>query len=127
MASQINLQPQILDLLLYSGDGFKMKLTCTDKANAPVDISGSVKAEVRLDRLKPNDPPIIQFSIVLTDAYLGVMVLSLTGDQTQQLTDLPSSKGGRFVGVWDVEWTPAGEEPRTICQGKLECVADVTR
>ena len=127
MASQINLQPQVLDLLLYSGDGFKFKMSCKDKAGAPVDITGAVKAEVRLDRLHPDDDPIVSFAVNLTDAYLGSMILSLTGDQTQELTDHPSAKNGHFVGVWDVEWTPSGAEPRTICQGKLECVADVTR
>ena len=125
MASQINVQPQILDLFLYSGDGFKVRLTCKDAANAPIDVTGGVTAQIRLDRLHPTDPPIVDFAVDLVDAYLGVVKLSLTGDQTQDLTD--GSAGGKFAGVWDVEWDSAGDEPRTLCQGKVECVADVTR
>ena len=124
MASQINVQPQTLDLYLYSGDGFKVKLTCKDPADAPVDITGELNAQIRLDRLHPEDPPIAEFTVDLVDAYLGVAKLSLTGDQTQALTDNPQ---GKFSGVWDVEWDPADDEPRTLCQGKVECVSDVTR
>lgn len=127
MAGQINLQPQVLDLSLYSGDGFKVKLTCTNPAGAPIDITGGVEAQIRLDRTTPDDPPVAAFTVGLVDAYLGIILLSLTGDQTQALTDHPSTNGKSFVGVWDVEWDPAGEEPRTLCQGKVECVADVTR
>ena len=63
----------------------------------------------------------------MVDAYLGKISLSLTGEQTRQLVDHPSSKDGKFTGVWDIQWTPAGLQPRTLCQGKVECVADVTR
>jgi hypothetical protein len=127
MANQINLQPQVLDLMLYSGDGFKVKLTCMDKAGAPVDVTGAVTAQIRLDRLTPENPPVLAMSVDLTDAYLGVVKLSLTGDQTQELTDGSSAKNGKFVGVWDVEWDSAADEPKTLCQGVVECVADVTR
>jgi len=124
MASQINVQPQVLDLSLYSGDGFKVRLTCKTPDNAPIDITGAVTAQIRLDREHPDDPPVTSFAVDLVDAYLGVIKLSLTGDQTQELTDNPQNK---FVGVWDVEWDPATDEPRTLCQGKVECFADVTR
>lgn len=126
MANQINLQPQLLDLLLYSGDGFSFKLICTDSANAPIDVTGAVKAQIRLDRLNPEDPALLDFTVNVTDAYLGIVLLSLTGAQTQSLTD-ESATPGKFVGVWDVQWHPATSEPRTLIQGKVECVADVTR
>src|SRR6185503_17945920 len=100
-------QPQVLDLVLYSGDGFACKFTCTTVAGTPVDITGTVKAQIRVDRLNPDDPPVVQCTIGLTDSYIGVIRLSLTGAQTQMLTDHPSAKGGRFSGVWDLEWDPA--------------------
>ena len=124
MASQINLLPQTLDLELYSGDGFKVRLTCKTPSNAPIDITGAVTAQIRLDRTHPDDPPIADFSVDLVDAYLGIIKLSLTGDQTQELTD---PDGAKFTGVWDVEWDPVDDEPRTLCQGKVECYADVSR
>lgn len=125
MPSQINIQPQVLDLLLYAGDGFAVKMTCKNNAGAPVDITGDVSAHIRQNRLN-GDPPIAEFIVSLVDAYLGIIRLSLTGAQTQNLSEHESASNGKFIGVWDLEWDPAGSEPRTLCQGKVECVADVT-
>jgi hypothetical protein len=126
MANKISLLPDVLDLLLYAGDGVEFRVLCTNGAGAPIDITGVVNAQVRLERLTP-DPPIVSFGVNSVDAYLGIILLSLTGEQTAQLSAHPSSKSGKFVGVWDLQWTPAGSQPRTMCQGKVECVSDVTR
>jgi hypothetical protein len=126
MANRIDLQPEVLDLVLYAGDGVSFRMICTNGAGAPIDVNGEVKAQIRLKRLTP-DPPVAAFTINAVDAYQGIITLSLTGDQTTALSDDPSSKAGTFTGVWDAEWTPADSEPRTLCQGKVECYADVTR
>ena len=125
MASQINVQPQVLDLALYAGDGVSFRLKCTNAAGAPIDVTGAVSAQVRLSRRDPE--AIVQFTASMVDAYQGVVVLSLTGADTQELSDHESSVDGKFTGVWDVQWTAAGAQPRTLCQGKVECVSDVTR
>jgi hypothetical protein len=122
MAGQINLQPQVLDLALYAGDGCEFRFICTNSAGAPVDITGAVRAHIRLDRVN-EDPPVAEFTVSLVDAYQGIISISLTGDQTQEMVE-PS---GKFSGVWDLEWDAVDEEPRTLCQGRVECVADVTR
>lgn len=126
MANEINLQPQVLNLALYAGDGVEFRLICTDKAGAPIDVTGAVKAQVRLDRMTP-DPAIVEFTANMIDAYQGIVVLSLSGDQTHTLSAHPSSKAGVFLGVWDVQWAPSNKQPRTLCQGTVECVSDVTR
>jgi hypothetical protein len=126
MASQINVQPDVLDLALYAGDGVSIRLLCTNSSGAPIDVTGTVKAQVRLAPIT-EDPPIVEFAADMVDAYLGIVVLSLTGEQTQELSDHPSSTAGKFVGVWDIQWEPAGLEPRTLSQGRVECVSDVTR
>lgn len=126
MAGQINLLPEVLDLMLYAGDGMSLRFTCTNSAGAPVDLNGAVKAQVRLNRLN-GAAPLAEFSVDTIDAYLGVVRISLTGDQTQDLLDTPDGPVAKFVGVWDLEWDSVDMEPRTLCQGKLECVADVTR
>ena len=120
----LNFRPQVLDLYIYAGDGFSIRLACKDKAGNPIDITGSVEAEIRVDRLHPNDPPLANFTVSLVDAYLGIVTLSLTGAQSMAL--LPAG-AKEFIGVWDVQWTPATALPRTLVQGKVECVADVTR
>jgi len=126
MANEINLQPQVLNLALYAGDGVEFRLICTDKAGAPVDVTGIVTAQVRLTPLTA-DPAIVDFTASMVDAYQGIVVLSLTGDQTHSLSAHPSSKNGTFLGVWDIQWAPANKQPRTLCHGSVECVSDVTR
>jgi hypothetical protein len=118
----INIRPSVLDLELYAGDGVEFRLICTDSGDDPVDVTGSVQAHVRADRSNGSQP-LAEFAVEMQDAYLGIIVLSLTGDQTQELV----AEKDPFVGVWDVEWEPSNAQPRTLCQGKVECVADVTR
>jgi hypothetical protein len=125
MAGQtLSFRPTIVNLLLYAGDGLSIRLTCKDKAGNPIDISGSVKAQIRLDRLHPNEPALAEFTVSLVDAYIGNIALSLTGTQTLSLLGDGENK---FVGVWDVQWTPSDLQIRTLVQGSVECVADVTR
>lgn len=125
MAGQtVNLRPSILNLLLYAGDGFNLKLACKDIAGSAIDMSGVVTAQIRLDRIHPSDPPLADFTVSMVDAYLGLVGLSLTGAQTLSLL---GEDGEKFTGVWDVQWTPTDMQPRTLVQGVVECVADVTR
>lgn len=127
MAGQlISTQPQVVNLSLYAGDGVTIRFTCKNSAGAPVDLTGTITSQIRVQRLDA-DPAIVEFTANLVDAYKGIVVLSLTGDQTRELIDQPTAKAGKFVGVWDVQWTPSTSEPYTICQGTVECVADVTR
>lgn len=128
MANLINIQPPTLDLSLYAGDGISFKLICTNDADPPepINISGAVEAQIRVDRMS-TDPPVVEFSSDLSAADVGEVVLSLTGEQTQDLVEHPSTTKGKFTGDWDVQWIASGAQPRTLCQGKVECLADVTR
>jgi hypothetical protein len=123
MANVINLQPQVLNLELYAGDGVEFRLVCTDVNGAPIDVNGTVIAQVKLERL--DSTSLATFTVGLVDAYQGIVILSLTGAQTAAL--VADSPAGKFVGVWDIQWTPSGKQPRTLCQGTVECVTDVTR
>jgi len=126
--SQLSIQPSVLDLALYAGDGISFKLICSDNASPPqpVNVTGDIQAQVRVDR-SSTGTPVATFSADMVGADQGEVVLSLTGDQTQDMVDDPSATKGKFTGVWDVQWTATGGEPRTLCQGKVECIADVTR
>lgn len=128
MAGQLSIQPSVLDLALYAGDGISFKLICTDNANPPqpVNLTGDVQAQIRVDR-SSTDPPVATFSADMSGADIGEITLSLTGDDTSGLMDGAGVTKGKFTGQWDVQWTPTGGEPRTLCQGKVECIADVTR
>lgn len=125
MAGQsLNFRPSILNLLIYAGDGLNISLRCKDNVGNPIDINGTVTAQIRLDRIHPDDPPLASFTVSLVDAYLGIIGLVLTGAQSQSLLGSGETK---FTGVWDVQWTPMGLQVHTIVQGVVECVADVTR
>jgi hypothetical protein len=128
--ANLTIQPPTLDLSFYAGDGIAFKLLCSNDADppVPVDVRGTVVAQVRLDRTLPEEP-VVEFSSDMTNAEQGEILLSLTGEQTQPLVEHASVKpgSGKFTGVWDLQWTKAGAEPRTLCQGKIECLADVSR
>lgn len=125
MASTIDVSPSVLNLILYAGDGISFNMLFKDGDDAPLNITGSVEADIRIKR--EDDDPIVEFAVDLTEGGDGVVKLSLTGAQTQALSDDNSAKNGKFSGVWDVQWTAAGMEPRTICQGTVGCELDVTR
>lgn len=117
---KIDLNPQILNLTLYSGDGPSFKVIIKDTLGSPVPLTGDMKAQVRVER-DDEDPPSAEFSVDLSESEDGIVTFSLTGVQTQEL-----SSGVKFVGVWDLEWEPTDEEPVTLLQGVLECFPDVT-
>lgn len=121
----ISLVPEILDLSLYGGDGVELRLVVTDTGGAPVSLTGTIDAQVRSTRTTSAEAAV--FDADLTDADTGVVILSLTGAQTEALHGDPDTPTERFVGVWDVQWTPQGSEPVTLIQGKVESALDVTR
>lgn len=116
----IKYTPQTLDLQLYAGDGSGLRFKLVNVAGAPLNISGDLRAQVRLSR-DAADPPLAEFVIDDTDAATGTVLIYLTGEDTQALA--PEEK---FIGVWDFEWKPTTGEPLTLCQGKVECFPDVT-
>src|SRR4051794_20660377 len=103
----INLQPASLDLLLYAGDGASITLNCKDSEEVdaePVNMSGAVAAQIRLAHGETGTP-LVQFTVDMTNAATGVIVLSLTAANTRTLSDDDASVDGKFAGVWDVQWT----------------------
>jgi len=122
MAKQtITYEPQVLDLVLYAGDGVNFRLVVTDPVGAPLDLTGTMLAQIRSKRDEV-DPPDAVFNIDLTQHAEGIATLTLTGDQTQSLA--PTAK---YSGEWDLQWTATDAEPVTLCQGKVECNVDVSR
>ena len=121
----ISLVPEILDLSLYGGDGVELRLVVTDTGGEPVDLTGTIDAQIRSTRTSSTESAV--FDADLTDSDTGVVILSLTGAQTEGLHGNPNTPSERFSGVWDVQWTPQGAEPVTLIQGKVESALDVTR
>lgn len=125
MAKQkISHEPKVLDLVLYAGDGAGFRLIVTDSNELPLDLTGTTRAYIRTSRDLYTEPPDAEFTVDETDATDGILVLTLTGTQTEALVE--GLENESFVGFWDVEWTGTDAEPLTLCQGKVECVRDVT-
>lgn len=124
MAKQVlSYVPQTLDLAFYAGDGPSFTLNVKDPDGVAIPLTGTMTSQVRKKRHDP-DPPDAEFEVDLTDSANGVAVLKLTGEQTEALYALGAGKN--YLGVWDLQWIPEGSEPVTLCQGKVECSADVT-
>lgn len=122
MAKQkITFNPQVLDLVLYSGDGNGFRMTVTGISGTPIPLTGTMRAQIRATRDSP-DPPDAVFDIDMSEGANGVVNLQVPANQTQNLVSDTDS----YSGVWDLEWTPTDEEPLTICQGKVECLRDVS-
>ena len=113
--------PQTLDISLYAGDGAGIRFTITDSLGAALPLTGEMKAEIRANR-EDVDPALATFDVDLNDFGDGIVLISLTGEQTHSLI----TGDEIFTGVWDLEWTPTGDEPATLVQGKVECYPDVT-
>lgn len=125
MSGQLSTLPPVLDLALYAGDGISFKLVCTNDAQEPVNVTGDVQAQIRVNRADLDS--VATFSADMVGADQGEIILSLTGDDTTGLMTGSGVVKGKFTGAWDVQWTATGGEPRTLCQGKVECISDVTR
>ena len=117
----ISLVPTAVDLALYAGDGARLGIIVRDTAGEAVVLDGTVAAQIRAQR--PDPVALEAFQVDIVDADAGSVVLSLTGEQTAGLLN----GDAKFEGAWDVQWTPAGEQPLTVVQGKVTCVLDVTR
>jgi hypothetical protein len=116
----IDVTPANLDLTLYAGDGFTMRISFINKETGnPWPLTGTWLAQIRATAAAP-DPPIASFAIDTHDAVNGNITVSLTGEDTRACL-------GNVVSFWDLQQTVLGGEPRTWYAGKVKVGQDVTR
>ena len=118
-ATEITLQPARVDLALYAGDGSSIRVVVDNVMGAPIPLTGTVTAQIRADRASS---ALQNFGVDLSAGGSGVVVLGITGAQTASL-----AASRDFVGVWDVQHTASGGQPRTLIQGVCRVKQDVTR
>ena len=109
-------QPTKLDLCAYRGDSGRFRVTITDDAGVPIDVSAAVwDADVRATY---DDPLTIMSLLVepVAGTPSAVDVILSAGDSA----DLPAE------AVWDLQMT-LGAEVTTILAGKLTTTLDVSR
>src|SRR4051794_4766959 len=119
---QVSVIPQRYDLAVYAGDGVELRLSAVDaKTGDNLDLAGEISAQVKAHR--SDTEPLTEFAVEVEQAADGILDLSLSGEQTAALI----TSSSQFKGSWDVQWLADGEQPRTLVQGNLTCVLDVTR
>jgi hypothetical protein len=115
--ADVDCRPQTLNLYLYAGDDVSVRLTVTDEAGDPVDLSGGVlRAEVRT---YPSDAVVCEATVGDELAADGVVYVSFTGVDTADMAD------GRGLR-WDLEHDDGGLV-ETLCAGIVHVDPDVTR
>ena len=119
-------KPKAYHLDLYAGDGAALRLTVTNGSpSTPLPLTGQVAAQIRKDR--QSGSVLASFNADLTEGAEGIVLLTLTGEQTQELMNDARPKDGVFIGQWDCQWHPDGSQPITILSGNVRCDPDVTR
>lgn len=100
---------------VYSGDNLTLEYRFRDDVDAPMDVSGyTFTAQWRPSTSADRSVP---FTVDQTQTAVGVIVLSMTGEQTA------SMRGG---GVFDVQGVD-GATVKTFLRGSTRWVQDVTR
>ena len=121
MATSISYLPEAVDLECYAGDGASLQLNAGDGNGNVVSLEGDIVAQVRRNRSDAD--PLLVFKVDMSKAEEGIVIIWLSGKDTASLIDGDEP----FKGVWDAQWTAVNSEPKTLVQGNLTCIPDVTR
>lgn len=107
-------KPATRDVDCYRGDLYEHVLTFVeDDLVTPLDLSSAaVTASLRE---APDGPLVLAFTIDETDADVGVIIISLDGNDTADLT--------KASYRYDVEWATG---PQTLVRGKFTVLKDIT-
>ena len=89
--------PGTHNITIYRGAAFRQTFTLTDQDGVALDLSG-LGPFVAQVREKQGDPILVGFAVDDTDAATGVLVVSATGTQTEDLALL-----SREWGLMDAE------------------------
>lgn len=111
--------PEDLDLEIYAGDTFRIRLDFHTPAGNAQDLTGDILAQVRV---RPGDPVITSFSVDSTNAISGYIFITLDTDQTRLL-------GNTIPGIfrYDVEFTDPNSNHVTLIAGTITMIQDISR
>lgn len=118
---EISRVPPTVDVTLYAGDGVAIRYTIRDTGGNPYPLNGLVTSQIKAKR--SDLTPLLTWEVDDSNQASGVVVLSLSGEQTASL--ITGTKP--FHGVWDMQFVAGEASPITLLQGKVVCKPDVTR
>lgn len=108
--------PEPVDLVIYRGDSGRFRVTVTDPAGAPLDVSGATWES----QMRPNQDSTTQQTFTVTP---------VVGDPSSVdvILDAATSAAIDFTaGVWDLQMTMTGEV-QTLLGGRVTVTKDVSR
>jgi hypothetical protein len=128
----LSYNPPVLDLVVYAGDDTSIPMAVT-AAGEGVNLTGEHQAQIRATR----DGDLLgSFTINYIDLSNGELQLILTSELSNTLvenavevTDYFGNDiitAPMFQGVWDWHYT-VGTVTKTLAQGKITVIKDVTR
>lgn len=107
-------EPARVDLKMVAGDSFSKEFRLREQDGTAIDLTGLTgRAQVR-DR--PGGELLAEFTVGPLDAT-GVVTISLTTAQTRALPG---------KGVWDLELDGGATNTKTIVQGDVKVIPDIT-
>ena len=128
MADVINLVPDLVNIVGYSGDTLTVNVIISDPA---YDDGAVWAAQVRCST--GSSVVLEDFGITLLPSGDGAC-LTLTPLQTRRLNDSGTIRRGQgctvyqtFDGVWDVQILKPDGTVTTLARGSIQIVEDVTR
>jgi len=105
------------DLAIYQGDDWSAQVTVTYQDQTAADLTGYT-AQAQIRTATADQQPVVSAEITTSIAG-NIVTLSLTHDQTQQLTGA--------VYYWDLQLTSAAGDITTILAGKVKVTYEITR
>jgi hypothetical protein len=128
----LSYNPPVLDLVVYAGDDTYIPMTISSGGD-PVNITGTHSSQIRLTR----DGELLgTIQVVIPEPTNGEATLVISSETADALvvdavenTDYFGNElitAPMFQGVWDWNYS-VGNVNRTMVQGKITVIKDVTR
>lgn len=119
-ATTISLRPAVVHFTdLVEGDTLSFKITLTDDAGDPIDLTGTT---TDMDIKRADDSLVLTLTvgdgITYTDPTGGEMTLTVDASETDNLDP-------QYTYRYDVQWTN-GTTVRTVAWGTIQTIEQVT-
>lgn len=108
--------PTGVDLILYAGDDFWIRVAVKDPSGSPVDLTTYThKSQIRASAAATD---ILAEFVITVEANTSTLLLTLSSAKTAAL---PSN------AVWDLQIIDTADVVTTLTAGRVRTVAEVTR
>ena len=119
----VSFAPAQVDLIgVRSGDKNQMSVVVSQDG-APMNLTGATLTAQARKVITDPDPAALSAVVAVTNAAGGALTVRWPGDAVRTLLGTAL----KWDGVWDLQLVVSGQDPVTICGGKISLEQDVTR